>query len=52
MACDVELNMHQNNIRRRAVRPLVMGIVVALTLAGCSNREEKLAEAIATANDL
>ncbi len=42
--------MHQNNNRRRTVRPLVMGIVVALTLAGCSNREEKLAEAIATAN--
>jgi outer membrane murein-binding lipoprotein Lpp len=42
--------MKHNKTRRRAARPLILGITAALLLAGCSNREEKLAEAIATAN--
>lgn len=42
--------MHQNKRPRRTARPLIAGITAALLLAGCSNREEKLAEAIATAN--
>lgn len=42
--------MNQTNIPRRTARTLIMGITAALLLAGCSNREEKLTEAIATAN--
>ena len=42
--------MHQNKRPRRTAPPIIAGISAALLLAGCSNREEKLAEAIATAN--
>ena len=31
-------------------RPLLAGLAAALLLSGCSNREDKLAEAIAAAN--
>lgn len=42
--------MNQNKNRRRTAPVLATTIAAALLLAGCSNRDEKLAEAIATAN--
>ncbi|MDP3906847.1 hypothetical protein [Novosphingobium sp.] len=42
--------MNHNKNRRRTALPLVLSVAAALLLSGCSNREEKLTEAIATAN--
>ena len=42
--------MNQNKNSRRTALTLAAPVAAALLLAGCSNRDEKLAEAIATAN--